>query len=338
MTGNTPLVSICIPTYNRADLLVRAVSSALSQSYQNLEVIVVDNASTDNTHEVIKHFKDKRLKFFTNEWNLGLFGNFNRCIELAQGDYIHILHSDDIIGNNFTENCIKFYTDHPSVKITTTSARIIGKNGTKNISYSDRDLVFPAPEGLRRLLCDRGFIVSPSVMVHRDVYWDIGAYSLEYPYSSDFYQWFKITRKYDIGFVSNAWLDYHQGEHSESYRLLFSNPSGYIDTLKILIRIISDLGTDDDQFTEDINCAAKRFMYDCLYAGIVRSNPMKKFYPSIFIGIALTSWSLIGSRSLKTTIDKIILLFFVGAFSMIIFVSPVRRLVQKLILRNNPDY
>jgi len=97
MTEQSPSVSICIPTFNRSGMVERAIESALSQTYHDLEVIVVDNASDDNTEDVVASYADPRLKFFKNPKNLGLFGNFNRCIELSRGDLIHILHSDDYI-------------------------------------------------------------------------------------------------------------------------------------------------------------------------------------------------------------------------------------------------
>ena len=84
-----PLVSICIPTYNRAGMVRKAIDSALSQSYQNIEVLVVDNASEDAIESVIAGYNDSRLQFFKNTKNLGIFGNFNRCIELSLS-LIHI--------------------------------------------------------------------------------------------------------------------------------------------------------------------------------------------------------------------------------------------------------
>ena len=86
-----PLVSICIPTYNRAGMIGRAIESALGQTHRNIEVIVVDNASSDNTDAIVAAYSDKRLTYIKNERNLGLFGNFNRCIELATGKFLHIL-------------------------------------------------------------------------------------------------------------------------------------------------------------------------------------------------------------------------------------------------------
>jgi len=336
--GSEPLVSICIPTYNRADFLDKAIRSALQQTYRNIEIIVIDNASTDNTDEILSRFNDLRLKYIKNTENFGLFGNFNRCIEQARGEYIHILHSDDTIEPTFTECCMKFIQDHPSVRITTTSARIVTGDSERDISFSDKDLVIKAPEGLKYLFCYRNFIVCPSVMVHRDVYRDVGNYSLEYPYSSDLYQWFRILRGYDIGYVSRAVLNYRQGAHSESYRLLFTSPTGYLDILKILVRIMQEIGGDRPRFNDDLTCFVQKFIKDCLYGGFVRGAVMEGFRPAIFIGIAISAWSLIRPGSWRDTVSKYSFLFLIIAAGVLMSAGPVRRFISRRIAGDSMRY
>jgi len=93
--SNQPLVSICIPTYNAKKTVVQTVQSILNQTYKNLEIIIVDNASTDNTLDLLQKFKDPRIKIYKNIKNIGAEKNFSRCIELAKGKYIAIFHADD---------------------------------------------------------------------------------------------------------------------------------------------------------------------------------------------------------------------------------------------------
>jgi glycosyltransferase involved in cell wall biosynthesis len=95
-------VSILIPTFNRAEMLKRAIESALSQDYYNLEVIVSDNASEDNTPEIVKEFlEDDRFKYYRNEKNLGLVNNFKKLVlEHMTGDYFILLSDDDYLIKN----------------------------------------------------------------------------------------------------------------------------------------------------------------------------------------------------------------------------------------------
>jgi len=333
-----PLVSICIPTYNRAWMVGRAIGSALGQTYRNIEVIVVDNASTDATDEVVAAFSDKRLKYVKNDRNLGLFGNFNRCIELAQGEFIHILHSDDYIDPEFTQTSIRFFLNHPNVALTFTSAKIQSGTNETDISYSDKDEIFYAPEGFRRVLTERPFIICPSVMMKRSVYEECGNYSLEFPYSSDLNQWLKVTRGHDIGFIRNAWLFYRQGEHSESYRQLFTNVTGYLDTLKIYANLINTLGNDRISFNEELNISFRRLTLDCLFAGFTRCDIADGFNPSFFTGLALTSWGMVKPSSVTGWILQAGRLLVILVNGCVIGIPFMRRIVKRLLLARSSYY
>lgn len=88
-------VSVIIPAYNTEQYISKAILSALNQTLRNIEVIVVDDCSTDNTVEVVQSFNDPRLKLLLNKENLGAGGARNRAIESAQGEWIAVLDSDD---------------------------------------------------------------------------------------------------------------------------------------------------------------------------------------------------------------------------------------------------
>lgn len=91
----TPQISVIIPAYNTADYIGKAIQSALGQTYQNIEVIVVDDGSTDGTAKVAQKFVDKRLKVIINPKNLGVSYSRNRALKEAQGKWIALLDSDD---------------------------------------------------------------------------------------------------------------------------------------------------------------------------------------------------------------------------------------------------
>jgi len=88
-------VSVIIPAYNTEQYIAKAIESALAQTLTNIEVIVVDDCSTDNTVEIVERFKDERLKLLLNSENMGAGGARNRAIEAAQGKWIAVLDSDD---------------------------------------------------------------------------------------------------------------------------------------------------------------------------------------------------------------------------------------------------
>jgi glycosyltransferase involved in cell wall biosynthesis len=98
-----PLVSVCIPVYNCAPFIAEAIQSVLAQTLTDWELVIVDNASTDGTLDVVKRFApadgsgDARIRVLRNETNIGAAGNWNRCLDEARGKYIKILPADDLL-------------------------------------------------------------------------------------------------------------------------------------------------------------------------------------------------------------------------------------------------
>jgi len=94
---NMPQISVIIPSYNRANLLKDAILSVLNQTYQNFELIIVNDCSKDNTKNVVKTFRDQRVIYLENEKNKGVSASSNIGIKKARGEYIFILNDDDLI-------------------------------------------------------------------------------------------------------------------------------------------------------------------------------------------------------------------------------------------------
>ena len=94
---DTPLISVIIPLYNTEKYIATTIESILQQTISNWELIIVNDASSDNSEQVVsKYLKDKRIKYFNNKQNLGPAGNYNRAFSLATGKYIAIQDSDDV--------------------------------------------------------------------------------------------------------------------------------------------------------------------------------------------------------------------------------------------------
>ncbi|MDD5059025.1 MAG: glycosyltransferase family 2 protein [Sideroxydans sp.] len=113
MNNLSSLVSILIPTYNRQEFIAECIESALMQVYANIEVIVVDNASTDKTWEICQQFaiKDARVRAFRNDRNIGPVSNWLACLAQAHGEYIKILWSDDLIHPEYLTKTLPYLRD-----------------------------------------------------------------------------------------------------------------------------------------------------------------------------------------------------------------------------------
>ncbi|MDJ0688712.1 MAG: glycosyltransferase family 2 protein [Xenococcaceae cyanobacterium MO_188.B32] len=105
---NKPLISVCIPTYNGEKYLRECFDSVLAQTFSDFEVLVVDDRSSDETINIAKEYagQDHRIRVVQNESNLGLVGNWNRCIDLAQGEWIKFVFQDDLIQPTCLEKLI----------------------------------------------------------------------------------------------------------------------------------------------------------------------------------------------------------------------------------------
>lgn len=113
MSSQQPLVSVIIPVYNRENLIGDCINSAIGQTYSNIEVIVVDNASTDGTWSICKEFaaKDRRVSVFRNDQNIGPVRNWLACLAQVRGEYLKILWSDDLIHPEFLVKTLPYFED-----------------------------------------------------------------------------------------------------------------------------------------------------------------------------------------------------------------------------------
>lgn len=101
-----PLFSICIPTFNRREMLCQAIRSAINQTYDNIEVVISDNASDDGTSEAVRAIADPRIRYFRNDNNIGGASNWERCVHLAKGQFFSWLQDDDLLLPHFVSTAV----------------------------------------------------------------------------------------------------------------------------------------------------------------------------------------------------------------------------------------
>lgn len=106
------LVSVIMPSWNTERFIAQSIESVIRQTYENWELVIVDDCSTDNTEEVVKGFKDPRIKYFKNEKNSGAALTRNRALREAQGEWIAFLDSDDLWAPEKLEKMLGFMTEH----------------------------------------------------------------------------------------------------------------------------------------------------------------------------------------------------------------------------------
>lgn len=166
-----PLVSILIPVYDRKEFVKRAIESAINQTYKNIEIIAVDNQSTDKTYEVLKGYSKKysNVKVYQNNENIGPVRNWLKCLEYASGEYVKILWSDDLIDPEFIEKTLPFLQNNEDVGFVFTGTEIFNNDtGKKTKAYfiGDTD-IYSTEKFIEGILLGGPFPVSPGNALFR---------------------------------------------------------------------------------------------------------------------------------------------------------------------------
>src|SRR5690242_1647265 len=109
--SSQPLVSVCVPCYNGAHFIGATIESVLSQTFEDFELIIVDDHSTDETVEIVQAFTDSRIRFSRNRENLGMGANWNHVLSLGLGKYVKLLCEDDLIHDECLERQVSLLED-----------------------------------------------------------------------------------------------------------------------------------------------------------------------------------------------------------------------------------
>ena len=186
------LISVCIPTYNRKELLINAVKSVLNQSYRDFEIIIVDDGSDYDVEGFLKrYFSDSRIKFFRNSKNMGRPYTRNRCIEEASGDYILWLDDDDTINPYTLENYKRIIENYPDGDVFYGNINVL--NSSKFSFIKTLDFYKKRIELFQGLTTEGCYIPNPGTLVRKDIYKTYGNYDLELKRAQDYELWIRIS-------------------------------------------------------------------------------------------------------------------------------------------------
>lgn len=201
-------VSICIPVYNMANYVGLAVHSALDQTHKDFEIIVCNNASTDNTLEVLSQFHDARLKIVTNETNIGMIRNFNRTVELASGEYIKFLEADDVLLPGCVEYGMNILSQFFHVGMVSFPRIVIDQDGKDLVRKPIRPGIVSGRALLNRFYRTGNEIGTPTdVMMRKDLFMKAGMFDLEYQaYLNDWAFWLKCCAMTDVFFADDYFV------------------------------------------------------------------------------------------------------------------------------------
>lgn len=213
---NKDLISVILSTFNDEMYIKDAVNSVMNQTYRNIELIIFNDASTDNTERIIKPFlKNKKIRYISNQTNQGLVNNLNRGMRIARGKWIARIDGDDIWHDpNKLIKQIDFLNNNPHVVLLGCWGIKISKDGSEIglLDYPIKNLDIN-----RYMLIENCFIHS-AVIFNKKKAIELGGYSLNYPTAQDYDLWLRMGR-------SN--IVHNLPERMVSYRI---NPEGMTNT------------------------------------------------------------------------------------------------------------
>ena len=234
-----PLVSVCIITYNSSKFIIEALDSVFEQTYGNIELIVSDDCSQDNTVELCRQWMDEHARRFvhaevlTTNKNTGVSANCNRCIRFGTGKYIKYFAGDDKLLPNCIEDNVHFMLEHEDADFLFSDIQVIGvgqDEGDNIISPSVYFHHFTKFE-FKFMQLVRSLLPAPSCFMTRDVYNRLGGFDESIPMMEDKPFWVKaIFANCSIQYLAKTTVQYRvnpyslsQSKDSPNYRKLFES-------------------------------------------------------------------------------------------------------------------
>ncbi len=228
-----PLVSICIPTYNSDKYIHETVSSLLNQCYDNIEIIISDDCSTDSTLQIINQYEDVRIKIYTSTKNQGIEKNWNKALQKCSGDYIKMIGADDVLENDCIEKQLKILQNDPSISLVSSYKNIINAKGKRILSIK-----FPWKTGKTngikavRASIKKGtnIIGEPGIgMFPAKILQKTGLYNGQNPYLIDMDLWCRLLLHGDLFVIDEYLFNFRVSKSSISNSLGFKQYKYFIE-------------------------------------------------------------------------------------------------------------
>lgn len=209
-----PLISVNIPLHNSELYIKDAILSIIKQTYQNFEIIIVNDGSNDRGPEIVHSINDSRIKLFNNEKNEGIVYSRNKAIEYSSGKYIAILDSDDIAISERFEKQVYFLENNPEFAMVGSWYETINKNGEP----TGQVIKFEAENSLiRSQLFWGNYFAQSSILIRREVITEF-KYNLQLNQAEDYLLWSQISMKYKVANLNSSLIQYRLHDNNISAR------------------------------------------------------------------------------------------------------------------------
>lgn len=247
--GWTPAISICIPTYNRAKVLRETMKSVLDQDFQDFELVVVDDGSTDETESIVTEMAQPQLVYYRNHINIGMVGNWNRCLEVARAEIVWVLHDDDFMAPGALSHVVSIYDTRKIGLLFGKHDYVAGSRALGGVSSASADIIREWSSGEDALRAVTGHHFScVSVSIRKEVFRHLGGFDNAFPYSADEEYWPRIAQRYRVASTSRVLV--YRRLHAGNYMVrTWQYADFYANFCKLHCRVagyISSAGAPED--------------------------------------------------------------------------------------------
>ncbi|MDA8101142.1 MAG: glycosyltransferase family 2 protein [Nitrospiraceae bacterium] len=221
MNDKSCMLSVCIPTYNRYPLLVRALDSVLAQDFRKMEVIISDNCSTDGSWPLTEQLagRDPRIIVNRNGTNLGWAGNLNACIGRARGTYILFLCDDDELMPGMLKKTVAFLEEHDTAGLVHCNGWVSFPDGSERLRKTQTVPLLPAGTAAITKIMLKNTLIFSSVVVRKACFDRLGLFTETC--SADWEMWARIGKSYDIGHIAKPLIRVHVHAFSSNHPASF---------------------------------------------------------------------------------------------------------------------
>ena len=212
-----PEVSVVVTCYNYAHYLEGCMQSILAQTYQNFEIILIDDGSTDETPDIAGKFQTVPNFFYVRQQNSGQAGSKNRGIELARGTYVAFLDADDVWHQEKLEKQIALF-DQPGVGVVYTRARLMDPEGNSREVGPVGPYLQPRAGHVAEWLLFDNFVWFSSSVVRKQCLQELGGFDESLPMGIDWDLWLRLSMHWDFAYVNEPLLLYRVGHPGQMSR------------------------------------------------------------------------------------------------------------------------
>lgn len=266
-------ISVVIPTYNRAELLLRSIKSIQDQTYMNWELIVVDDGSTDGTEQIISNLDDSRIRYMRNEENIGAAASRNRGVSLAKNDYIAFQDSDDVWRCDKLQRQMEYLCENKEFDMVYCSFLKHYNDGRETVVPNKQ---VGAREGnMHTTLLINNVIGTPTILMKKDAFLECGGFDTELRAIEDWDLAVRVSESSQIGFLPEILVDVYETQGSISY----DGAGFYKARCKMLasnVEYLQEMGLFDDLVMDMFNDAEQRGILDSVKTIFMLS--LKRYY------------------------------------------------------------